>query len=157
MQGIQGISGDVAHSIVTYRKQTQLQGIANLLDVTNSSGQTAIDDDLFIQIADHVAASDDSDVAGMININSAGVDVLACLPGMDRELAQAIVNYRQSSGFFANVGSLLRVPGMNHDIFKQMAPLPPRSETFESPARAGLHRPARGSASRRSFISPRTK
>ena len=54
-----------------------------------------------------------------------------CLPGIDQELAQAIVSYRQSSGFFPNIAWLLKVPGMNQQIFKQLAPrVSARSETF---------------------------
>ena len=48
-----------------------------------------------------------------------------------RSLARAIINYRRSSGYFANVGYLLKVPGMTRDIFKQIAGLVTvRSETF---------------------------
>jgi type II secretory pathway component PulK len=64
-------------------------------------------------------------------VNTAGLDVLACLPGMSRELAQAVISQRQSGGFFANTAELLKVPGLTRDIFKQIAPLvTARSETF---------------------------
>jgi len=136
--GVQGFSRDIARAIVAYRGQKQLKNIADLLDVTNSassrggsSGQKVIDDQLFMQIADDVTISDDSDSAGLININTAGAEVLACLPGVDSGLAQAIISQRQSVGFFANIGGLLRVSGMTHDIFRQIAPLiTARSETF---------------------------
>ena len=66
-----------------------------------------------------------------ININTAGLSVLSCLPGIDRQLAQAIVSYRQSNGFFPNIAWLLKVPGMNRQIFKQVVPLlTARSETY---------------------------
>src|ERR1039458_3344529 len=68
---------------------------------------------------------------GAININTAGLDVLVCLPGVSRELAQAVISQRQSGGFFANTGELLKVPGLTSDMFKQIAPLvTTRSETF---------------------------
>jgi competence ComEA-like helix-hairpin-helix protein len=68
---------------------------------------------------------------GVININSASLDVLACLPGLNRDLAQAIISYRQSSGFLPNIAWLLKVPGITRDIFKQVAPrVSARSETF---------------------------
>jgi hypothetical protein len=47
---------------------------------------------------------------------------LTCLPGLDRQLAQAIISYRQSSGFFPNTAHLLKVQGMTSDRFKQAAP-----------------------------------
>jgi competence ComEA-like helix-hairpin-helix protein len=68
---------------------------------------------------------------GVININTAGLEVLICLPGVTRELAQAIISFRQSNGFFPNVAWLLKLPGMTQSLFKQIAPLVGvRSETF---------------------------
>ena len=88
-------------------------------------------ENLFMDIADDVTTGDGQNLAGVININTAGLDVLVCLPGMSRELAQAIISQRQSGGYFANIGELLKVPEMTRDIFKQIAPLvTARSETF---------------------------
>lgn len=142
---VKGITPDIARAIVSYRGQKQLQSIADLLDVTAAqaggnqvtgpngqpAGATVIDESLFLDLADDVAVSDDADLPGAININTASLTVLAMLPGVSRELAQAIISYRSSSGFFANPGWLLRVAGMTRDIFKQVAPLvTARSETF---------------------------
>jgi DNA uptake protein ComE-like DNA-binding protein len=144
LAGVQGITSAIAHAIVTYRGQKQLQSIADLLDVTNAPppgppasqnnapAQPVIDDELLMQIADGVSTTDaDADSTGLININTAGLQVLSCLPGVDSVLAQSIISLRQSSGYFANIAGLLRVSGMTHDIFKQIAPLiTARSETF---------------------------
>ncbi len=145
LTGIDGITSDMARAIVSYRRTNQFQSIAALLDVTSpagnsagkaqaantSAGQKVIDQDLFMRIADSVSISDDEDVAGMININTAGPEVMQCLPGMDQYLAQAVISYRQSNGFFDNIAGLLRVPGLTLDIFRQIAPLiTARSETF---------------------------
>ena len=84
-----------------------------------------------MDIADDVTTAPGSDQPGAININTASSSVLACLPGLTHELAQAIVSYRQSAGFLPNVAWLLKVPGINREIFKQAAPkLSARSETF---------------------------
>lgn len=97
----------------------------------NSSGRKVISQDLLLDIADELTADSTSDLAGAININTASLAVLACLPGVDRELAQAIISYRQSQGFFPNIARLLEVPGMTRDIFRRIAPLvSARSETF---------------------------
>jgi competence ComEA-like helix-hairpin-helix protein len=98
---------------------------------SNPSGPKVVSDTLLMDIADDLTARSGEDLAGAININTASLQVLACLPGVSPELAQAIISFRQSSGFFPNTAWLLKVPGMSHDIFKQVAPLvSARSETF---------------------------
>jgi competence ComEA-like helix-hairpin-helix protein len=139
---------DVARSIVNYRTQNQnrFDSIADLLNVTAapagattrtttanraSSGQNVINTDLFLDIADSVTTENNRELAGLVNINTASAQVLACLPGMTPELAQAIISYRNSDGFFANVGWLLKVPGMDRTIFSRLANrVTARSETF---------------------------
>jgi DNA uptake protein ComE-like DNA-binding protein len=156
LTAVPGITADIAQAITTYRNQHQFQSIADLLDVTapqpdsgvggsnsgnssssqngqsgSQSGPTVISADLLMDIADDVTVESSRKLTGLINVNTAGVDVLACLPGVDQELARAIINYRKSSGFLANVAWLLKVPGMTEDIFKQVAPLvTTRSETY---------------------------
>jgi competence ComEA-like helix-hairpin-helix protein len=98
---------------------------------SNPSGRKVISEELFMDIADDVTLQSGGELPGVININTASLEVLACLPGVSRELAQAIISFRQSDGFFLNIAGLLRVPGMNRDLFKQLAPLvSARSETF---------------------------
>ncbi|HTI68931.1 MAG TPA: helix-hairpin-helix domain-containing protein, partial [Candidatus Limnocylindria bacterium] len=153
LTGIKGITTDIAKAIVASRGQNQLQSIADLLDVTrqqnggqnqrpgngrgnqNNPGQGGgarlISETLLQDIGDDVTVSNDRNLEGAINVNTASVDVLATLPGVDRQLASQIISYRQSTGFFVNVAGLLKVPGLSKDIFKQMAPMvSARSETF---------------------------
>jgi DNA uptake protein ComE-like DNA-binding protein len=144
-----GVTAQIAHAIVTYRGQNQFKSIADLLDVTaaqnqgqgggrsrgggggGSSGPKVISPELFTDIADDVTISTDSAQTGLVNLNTAGLDVLLCLPGMDRELAQAIISQRQSNGFFTSLGDVLKVQGMTPDMLKQIAPLvTTRSETY---------------------------
>jgi len=151
LAAVPGITRDIARAMVAYRNQNRFQSISDLLDVTppqnngngqaarnnsnssanNSSGAHIIDENLLMEIADDVTATDDKTQPGAVNINTAGVNVLVCLPGIDRDLAQKIISYRQSSGFFANPAELLKVDGVTRDIFNQVAPLvTARSETF---------------------------
>ena len=99
---------------------------------SQTSGPKLISENLLMEIADDLMAGNSSEEhTGAININTASTEVLACLPGVTPDLAQAIVAYRRSAGFFANIAWLLKVDGMNRDIFKQMAPrVCARSETF---------------------------
>jgi len=96
------------------------------------TGPKLVTENLLMDIADDLTAGSASeDQPGAVNINTASSEVLACLPGVSRELAQAIVAYRRSAGFFPNIAWLLKVNGMNRQIFKQLAPkVSARSETF---------------------------
>lgn len=160
LTGVPGITTDIAKAIVSSRGQKQLETLADLLDVTSAppnaggqpnnagpnrgrggggpqnfsqggGGQKMIDENLLYEIGDQVTAGEDREQTGAVNVNTASVTVLKCLPGLDEQLAQAIVSYRQSAGFLANVAHLLKVPGITRDIFKQLAPrVSVRSETF---------------------------
>jgi DNA uptake protein ComE-like DNA-binding protein len=146
LTGVRGITSGMTKAIIAYRGQNQFKSLADLLDVTapsqnrggqtnapssNASGPKVMSEDLLRDVADELTAASDQKLAGTINVNSAGIDVLICLPGIDRELAQAIISYRQSEGFLPNIAWLLKVPGMTRDIFKQIAPLVSvRSETY---------------------------
>ena len=95
------------------------------------TGPKVVSEALLMEIGDDLTVQTEANLAGVVNINTASLEVLACLTGLSRELAQAIISYRTSSGFFPNTVYLLKVPGMKRDIFKQMAPrVSARSETL---------------------------
>ena len=120
-QGPQGVQG----AAVPGRNQPPLNNPAG------QTGNKVIDEKLLIEIADQLTCADSNDQSGLVNINTASATVLKCLPGMDEQKAQAIIMYRQSSGYFPNIAHLLRVPGINQQIFKSLAPrVTARSETF---------------------------
>jgi competence ComEA-like helix-hairpin-helix protein len=109
-------------------------------NAAGNSGPSVISQDLLEQIADELTLAGGTDLPGLININTASLDVLICLPGVERSLAQAIVNYRKSTGYFDNVAGLLKVDGMTRAIFKQVVPLiTARSETFRITAEGKIN------------------
>ena len=147
LTAVRGVTPPIARAIVAYRGQHRFQSIADLLEVTppqnqnqrgassagtsDQSGNKVVNENLFMDLADDVTTDNNQTLAGAININTAGLDVLACLPDVSKELAQAIISLRQSAGFFASTAELLKVPGLTRDIFKEIAPLvTARSETF---------------------------
>ncbi|MBA4150284.1 MAG: helix-hairpin-helix domain-containing protein [Verrucomicrobia bacterium] len=147
LTGVSGITAQIAKAIIASRSQEEFKSIADLLEVPpvsnqpaqntgsaakrSSSGPRVISDNLFIEIADDVTVVSEETQPGLVNINTASVEVLACLKGITPELAQAIVSHRKSSGFFSSTAGLLKVPGVNAALFKQLAPrLTARSETF---------------------------
>jgi competence ComEA-like helix-hairpin-helix protein len=139
LTAVRGITPEIARAIIASRGQKELENLADLLDVTNrppSGGVSVpavkpIDEQKLMDIADDVCVKSDTEEPGLININTAPAEVLQCLPGLTKELAEAIVSYRQSAGFFPNIAWLLKVDGMTKDIFKQVSPrVSVRSDTF---------------------------
>jgi DNA uptake protein ComE-like DNA-binding protein len=106
-------------------------GVSQNQPASNPTGPKVISEDLLMQIADDLTVQTAREFPGAININTASLEVLMCLPGVTRQLAHSIISYRQSSGYFPNIACLLRVPEFNADLLKQVAPLvSARSETF---------------------------
>jgi competence ComEA-like helix-hairpin-helix protein len=148
LAAVSGITPAIAKAIVSYRRRNPLQTLDDLLSVTaqnsnqgntnknaggggGNSGSPVISVELLEQIADDLTLAGGTDLPGLININTASLGVLVCLPGVDQPLAQAIINYRKSTGYFDNVAGLLKVDGMTRAIFKQVVPLiTARSETY---------------------------
>jgi competence ComEA-like helix-hairpin-helix protein len=57
-----------------------------------------------------------------IPLNIANEDQLLRIEGMTEELAEAIVDYRETKGFFKSPQDLLKVPGMTKEVFEQLNP-----------------------------------
>ena len=57
-----------------------------------------------------------------IPLNIADVEQLLKIPGMTDDLAEAIVEYREKSGFFEKPEDLLKVPGMTEDLLQELDP-----------------------------------
>jgi len=77
-------------------------------------GNPIISKSLFQKIADYITVSEDEEIPGRININTASREVLACLPGVNETLADRIIARRGSeSGPFKSVAGLLDVSGVN--------------------------------------------
>jgi competence ComEA-like helix-hairpin-helix protein len=95
------------------------------------AGPKLVSEEQLIEMADDLTTNDSREQNGAVNVNTASPEVLACLPGITPPLAQAIVSYRQSIGYLPNIAWLLKVPGLDRQIFKQLAPrVTTRSETF---------------------------
>ncbi|MBP7052277.1 MAG: general secretion pathway protein GspK [Phycisphaerae bacterium] len=65
----------------------------NILDFYYRSGMTL---DEFSQIADKLTTSSEVTLTGMVNVNTAPKEVLACLPNLENSDAESLVAYRES-------------------------------------------------------------
>jgi competence ComEA-like helix-hairpin-helix protein len=57
-----------------------------------------------------------------VHLNIATEEQLMKIEGMTEDLAEAIVEYRETSGFFKKPEDLLKVPGMTKEIYDQLDP-----------------------------------
>ncbi len=131
LQNLDGIDNGIADSIVSYREQNQFENVDGLSEVKLVS----IND--MKSIVDRITVSDDEVLQGKVNINTAPLDILQMLPGMDEEKAQAIVDRReveegqetaimasqqgnQETGPFTSLGQLLDVEGIDEGTFKSL-------------------------------------
>ena len=90
LESVDGIDQGIAERIVDHRdSQGNFQNIDAIKDVTLLTQQE------FIGIVDKITLKDGDTRSGLININTASAEILALLPGMDGERAQAIVTRRE--------------------------------------------------------------
>ncbi len=99
---------------------------------TRSTGRMAFEEDAVRRIADLLTIQEGDVTQGLVNINTASVEVLACLPGIDEAIALAIVGEQLGrDGGFTTVMDLLTVDGISKDILKPIyARLAVRSDVF---------------------------
>jgi DNA uptake protein ComE-like DNA-binding protein len=68
--------------------------IRSVLEFYVKSGMTA---DEFYQISTVITATNGQSIQGLVNVNTATAEVLACIPGIGTDKAQSLVAYRQSN------------------------------------------------------------
>ncbi|MBN8247796.1 MAG: general secretion pathway protein GspK [Verrucomicrobia bacterium] len=147
LTGVRGVTQEIARAIVAHRGQSPIRSLVDLLDVpaapppgaqpgnnrnnNNANRPKVIDERLLKEVADSLTVAEGASLEGVVNVNTAPVEVLMCLPRVDRMLAQAVVAHRQANGFFAHEAALLDVPGMTREILRELSPrIAMRSETF---------------------------
>ncbi len=124
-----------AESIVKAREQKKEGHIVDLLDVrrdssvqrgkkeddsysrTNEESDQPVTSSIFVRIFDDLTLKDDEMILGKININTAPSAVLATLPGVNEDIADAIVRRREAIGGFSSVAELLGVNGITKENF----------------------------------------
>ena len=80
----------------------------------------ALGETLPVDITDNIQSPNYPD---LVNINLAGRNELADLPGIGLVKADAIIDYRTSQGDFLKIEEILNVPGIGESIFAQIKDL----------------------------------
>jgi len=127
-----------AESVVKARERNQFEHLADVLEVRRDPDVRRDSDDdadyytrgdgekdqpvttsIFVRIVDDLTLSDDEILGGRINVNTAPLITLNTLPGMDNNLAEAIIRHRESLGTFTSTGQVLNVSGATTDKFSE--------------------------------------
>ncbi len=61
-----------------------------------------------------------TDESGRVNINEAGIETLATLPGIGESKASAIVDYRERYGPFSSIEDIMLVTGIKEGLFTRI-------------------------------------
>ena len=135
LQTLDGIDEGIANRIIDHRNsQGNFQNVDAIKDVN------LITTNEFKGIVDKISTTDDEILNGLINVNTASLEVLQLLPGMDESKAQAVITRREAEpensqqtqaqsqdeiegNPFTDVGQLLDVEGIDADTFQQIAGL----------------------------------
>jgi DNA uptake protein ComE-like DNA-binding protein len=130
-----------AESIVNARNRlpnNQFQHLVDLLDVEREASQLSssgedvnyrsdeernkpVTKSIFQRIVDDLTISDSEILMGRININTAPKEVLKTLPGIDDNLASAIVRGREGSATgYTSIAKLLDISGITKEKFAEI-------------------------------------
>ena len=133
LESLDDIDVGIAERIVDHRDaQGSFQNIDAIKDVRMLTQQE------FIGIIDKITLKDGETRTGLINVNTAPVEVLALLPGMDPEKAQAIVTRREqdppddspvlsftqeeiTGNPFMNISQLSEMEEIDFNTFRELA------------------------------------
>ena len=133
LTSLDGIDQDIAERIIDHRNQN-----GEFEDVDEIKEVKLLTTNDFRTIVDKISTSDEETLSGLININTAPLEVLQLLPGLDENKAQAIITYRESQpedgqpiqtdeqteiqgNPFKNIADVLNVEGIDTDSFKEIA------------------------------------
>ena len=58
-----------------------------------------------------------------ININTASIDQLSNIPGLDPKIGQAIAAYRDANGAFNSISELANIDGIDASLLNKIKPL----------------------------------
>lgn len=73
--------------------------------------------------AESLQESEREEQSNLININTAGVELLCTLPGIGEARAKAIVEYRESNGNFETIEDIMQVSGIKDSAFGKIKDL----------------------------------
>lgn len=125
------LSEDDIEEIIEARDQEEFQRIGDLLQRNAGGGggggrgggggggsQSTLNRDAMREAVDRITVSDEQQLFGRVNLNTAPREVLTCLFPQREDIVEGIIEFRQSSdGPFESIGQLLDIDGVNDQTF----------------------------------------
>ncbi len=130
LQELQGIDEGVAERIIAHRNS---QGFFQNIDAIKEVKLMTVRE--LAGIADKITATEGQTVNGLININTAPLEILQLLPGMDQTKSQAIITRREEENQeeqqgtlgepirgnpFSDIGQLLDIEEIDNQTFREV-------------------------------------
>ena len=129
LEELQGIDNGIAERIIAHRNS---QGSFQNIDAIKNVRLITVQE--FAGIADKVTANGGQTVNGLININTAPLEILQLLPGTDQDKAQAIIARREEENPdaqntsedaiqgnpFSDIGQLLDIEEIDNQAFREV-------------------------------------
>jgi competence ComEA-like helix-hairpin-helix protein len=85
----------------------------------------------FLMVGDAYAQHEGGLGIKKVHLNIADKEQLMKVDGMTEDLAKAIIEYREKSGFLKKPEDLLKVPGITKDVYKKLNPqIGPEGDLF---------------------------
>lgn len=70
--------------------------------------------------AEEQKAQDTESTSDLVNINTAGMELLCTLPGIGESRALDIISYREANGAFASCEDIMNVPGIKSAVYEKI-------------------------------------
>lgn len=70
--------------------------------------------------AEQARRAEEMAVAGLVNINTAGIELLCTLPGIGEAKAADIIAFRQDNGAFSSKEAIMQVPGIKQSAYDKL-------------------------------------
>lgn len=109
-----GVEKRLAYKMFNYREK--LGGYSKVEDIKKTYGMT---DSLFEKIRPYLTITPKFN---KININTAGLKDMESHPSITKEVAQAILIYRNKYGKYQNIEEVKKIAFINEELFQKIAP-----------------------------------
>ncbi len=141
------LSDDEIQQIVQGRDDNEYTRIGDLLyrqqennnGGRNNNNQQILNKEKMRGVADRITVSDEDQLVGRINLNTAPREVITCLFPNNPDIVEAIIEFRESSdGPFESLGDLLDVQSISNQQFAQLTEVASTKSSVHSVRSSGF-------------------